>query len=163
MSTKLPIRKIVAAIDLEDELAGGVLSTAQALSERMGANLQIIDIWPQLELEDFPHHALAEAMGEPREMEAHERRAVALSLKAKINAPNAEVKTMSATGPTAATITNFLVESGAELLVIGTHQKGFWKRMFSGSVSEDVAHSAPCPIFMVPPTFSKQMILENDV
>jgi nucleotide-binding universal stress UspA family protein len=37
----------------------------------------------------------------------------------------------------------------ADVLVIGSSSKGWLSRLFSGSVSDYVAHHAPCPIMMI--------------
>jgi nucleotide-binding universal stress UspA family protein len=40
-------------------------------------------------------------------------------------------------------------DHGADLLVIGSGGKGFFKRLFTGSVSDYVVHHAPCPVLVV--------------
>lgn len=37
----------------------------------------------------------------------------------------------------------------ADLIVIGSHGRGFWKRMFLGSVSQTVIQHAPCSVLIV--------------
>lgn len=38
---------------------------------------------------------------------------------------------------------------GADLIVVGSHGYGFWKRAWLGSVSNSVAHHAPCSVLIV--------------
>jgi nucleotide-binding universal stress UspA family protein len=40
-------------------------------------------------------------------------------------------------------------EEHADLVVVGSHGKGAWKRALLGSVSEHVVHRAPCPVMVV--------------
>lgn len=40
---------------------------------------------------------------------------------------------------------------GADLIVIGRRGLGGFKRLLLGSVSESVAHHAPCPLVVIPP------------
>jgi nucleotide-binding universal stress UspA family protein len=43
-----------------------------------------------------------------------------------------------------------LAESwGADLIVVGSHGHGFWGRLALGSVSDAVAHHAPCSVLIV--------------
>jgi len=37
----------------------------------------------------------------------------------------------------------------ADLIVVGSHGRGFWGRMMLGSVSDAVVHSAPCSVLVV--------------
>jgi nucleotide-binding universal stress UspA family protein len=39
---------------------------------------------------------------------------------------------------------------GADLIVVGSHEKGFLERLFRGSVSEEVVRKAPRPVLVVP-------------
>lgn len=38
---------------------------------------------------------------------------------------------------------------GADLIVLGSHGRGFWGRMFLGSVSQSVVQHAPCSVLVV--------------
>jgi len=38
---------------------------------------------------------------------------------------------------------------GADLIIVGSHGRGFWGRMALGSVSDSVVHSAPCSVLVV--------------
>ncbi len=38
---------------------------------------------------------------------------------------------------------------GADLIVVGSHGRGFWGRAFVGSVSDAVIHHAPCSVLVV--------------
>ena len=46
-------------------------------------------------------------------------------------------------------IVRIATEEHADLLVIGAHETGLLKRLFSGSVSDYVVHHAPCPVLVV--------------
>ncbi len=47
------------------------------------------------------------------------------------------------------TICHIAEEMGADLVIVGSHGKGFMKRMVLGSVSTYVTHHAPCPVLVV--------------
>lgn len=40
---------------------------------------------------------------------------------------------------------------GADLIVVGSHGRGFWGRLTLGSVSDAVVHHAPCSVLVVRP------------
>lgn len=40
-------------------------------------------------------------------------------------------------------------EEGVDLVVLGTHQRSRWARLWFGSVSDHVVHHAPCPVLVV--------------
>jgi nucleotide-binding universal stress UspA family protein len=52
-------------------------------------------------------------------------------------------------GPAARTIIEKAEEWNADLIVTGSHGKGFWQRAWLGSVSDRVAHHAPCSVLIV--------------
>lgn len=52
------------------------------------------------------------------------------------------------TGPPARTIVETADEWNADLIVIGSHGRGFWKRVYLGSVSSSVVHNAPCTVLI---------------
>ena len=47
-------------------------------------------------------------------------------------------------------ILNVTDEEGCDLIVLGTHGKGFLKRTFLGSVSNEVLHRAQKPVLLIP-------------
>jgi nucleotide-binding universal stress UspA family protein len=38
---------------------------------------------------------------------------------------------------------------GADMIIVGSHGRGFWGRIALGSVSDSVVHSAPCSVLIV--------------
>ncbi len=38
---------------------------------------------------------------------------------------------------------------GSDVVVVGSHGHGFFKRMVMGSVSQHVLHHSPCPVLLV--------------
>lgn len=51
-----------------------------------------------------------------------------------------------AVGPT---ICAFAAEHGIDLIVVGTHDRSRWSRLWFGSVSQYVVEHAPCPVLVV--------------
>lgn len=52
-------------------------------------------------------------------------------------------------GPPEKQIVELAEEWGADLIVVGSHGRGFWKRAWLGSVSDAVVHRAHCSVLVV--------------
>ncbi len=153
---------IVAAINLDDDLAHGVLETAAALANRDKANLWVVDVWP-----DLPF-ALGAGIANPlsatamtpsaanidADKAARAVRVTELETLVFRSAPGAKAVVLG--GEPAEEITNFARDKQADLLVVGTHQKGNWSAFFDGAPSRDIVRNAPCAIFLVPKAHRKK-------
>lgn len=53
------------------------------------------------------------------------------------------------TGAPGATICEHAAEHDADVIVIGTHDRSFWDRLFDPSVGRYVIDHAPCPVLVV--------------
>jgi nucleotide-binding universal stress UspA family protein len=74
------------------------------------------------------------------------RQAVRLDALAGIDATFA-----ARAGDPARQIVDQAVEGAADLIVMGTHGRGGFDRLLSGSVTEKVLRRAPCPVLTIPP------------
>lgn len=65
--------------------------------------------------------------------------------------PNAQFELTSAIarGSAEQAIVEEAEKWGADLIVIGSHGRGFWERMWLGSVSQAVIQHAPCSVLVV--------------
>lgn len=63
--------------------------------------------------------------------------------------PNAEFSTEVVMGSPNRIIVDTATEWGADLIVVGSHGRGFWGRVMLGSVSDAVLHHAPCSVLVV--------------
>lgn len=52
-------------------------------------------------------------------------------------------------GDAAARICAVAEEESVDLVILGTHDRGSWSRLWFGSVSDRVVHDAPCPVLVV--------------
>lgn len=75
----------------------------------------------------------------------------------RIQAPDARVRVehMLAEGPPVAEILRIAKEENCDLIVMGTHGRGFLGRVVMGSVAEGIVRQAECPVLTVrqPVTF----------
>jgi nucleotide-binding universal stress UspA family protein len=60
-----------------------------------------------------------------------------------------DIETKTIDGNPRVTIIEEAENWGADLIVVGSHGRGFWGRMFLGSVSDAVVKHAPCSVLVV--------------
>ena len=63
--------------------------------------------------------------------------------------PQVNVETEISLGAPDEVLIETAKEWRADLIVIGSHSRGFWERMLVGSISESLVHGAPCSILVV--------------
>jgi nucleotide-binding universal stress UspA family protein len=52
-------------------------------------------------------------------------------------------------GEPGATICRVAADEHADVIIVGSHHAGVLRRILGGSVADDVAHHAPCPVLVV--------------
>lgn len=146
---------IVAAVDTEDDLGRAVLLTAAELAERLGAKLHVVDAWPKLSGIGFPYARRAEI----KELKKHEaeRQERLTKLKEQVAKVALKAIVMAPVGDESDTLLTYLENEKADLLVIGSHQKGPVQNLLSGSISADLIHQANCAVLVVTQPFSESM------
>ena len=73
----------------------------------------------------------------------------ALRRTAAVLGADVEVRLVPDDEVTGAAIVRVAHEMNADVLVIGSSGKGWLSRLFGGSVSDYVAHHAPCPVMLI--------------
>ena len=73
----------------------------------------------------------------------------ALDRTAAVLGTEAEVRLVPDDETTGAALVRVANETNADVLVIGSSNKGWLSRLFGASVSDYVAHHAPCPVMLV--------------
>jgi nucleotide-binding universal stress UspA family protein len=74
----------------------------------------------------------------------------ALDRTAAVLGPDVEVRLFPDNESPGAALVRVANETNADVLVIGSSDKNWFNRHFGGSVSDYVAHHAPCPVMLVP-------------
>lgn len=74
---------------------------------------------------------------------------LANDFREKFSGTKIEISSEVLGGSAARTIVEKAEEWNADLIVLGSHGYGFWKRAWLGSVSDRVAHHAPCSVLIV--------------
>jgi nucleotide-binding universal stress UspA family protein len=73
----------------------------------------------------------------------------ALDRTAAVLGPDVEVRLVPDDESTGAAVVRVAHEMNADVLVIGSSGKNWLSRHFGGSVSDYVAHHAPCPVMLI--------------
>ena len=73
----------------------------------------------------------------------------AASVREHFSGAAIDVSTRVLRGSPAPAIVDEARDWGAELIVVGSHGRGFWARQMIGSVSDAVIHHSPCSVLVV--------------
>lgn len=150
---KFPLRRILAPIDLS-EPGMGALETAMSWGASLGAadnppEIDILHVIPRVfDFADVPLDAatiqaqLAETVATVGERAGVDTRSTTRQEVRWADSPADE-------------ILKFAEESAADLIVMGTHGYGAFKRALIGSVASAVSRAANRPVLMVPPSLWK--------
>ncbi len=69
-------------------------------------------------------------------------------IKKSFPALNLKIESAIKLGAPARVIVDEAKEWNADLIVVGSHGRGFWGRLTLGSVSDAIVHHAPCSVFI---------------
>jgi nucleotide-binding universal stress UspA family protein len=83
------------------------------------------------------------------EQEKKDRILAEHSIREKWSALGPDIKVRVETGDAGERICAVAVEESVDLVVVGSHDVGTLRRVLGGSVSNDVAHHAPCPVLLI--------------
>ncbi|NWG70901.1 MAG: universal stress protein [Parvularculaceae bacterium] len=157
------LKTLVAAIQVHDDLAKAVLLTARSIAS-YDAVIHVVSAWPTVnpvagfgsEIGALAGPLTQEAVAANREArEADER---ALKAFAAGLVPNARVHMLD--GEPGGAVTDYAKKAGADLIIAGSHQKGFWGSLLSGAASRDLVRDAPCGVLLVTKPFADKVLRE---
>jgi nucleotide-binding universal stress UspA family protein len=140
--TPLPVRQVLVAVDLSDA-AGPTIARAEHFARLFDARVHVLHVVEPLPI--IPDTPLQFNDDEVyRRSEEHLERYV----WPRIEYPG--TTTSLRRGTPLATITTEVADRGAEVVVLGSHGKGWVDRMLIGSVTEQVLSALPCTVLVVP-------------
>lgn len=148
----MQFKRIIAAVDVSDDLAPTVLKAAQSLAGRDGAALAAVSVWAPLSTAPLGGDAGASAaVASQAAIEQHRvgRQSCHDRLNELVAKTAPEAETVILDGEAADETTRYAEKTGADLIVTGSHQRGFWGSLLHGSASREVVHDAPCAVFIV--------------
>jgi nucleotide-binding universal stress UspA family protein len=134
--------KICCAVDFSESSRTALLEAAD-LARREGAHLTVLHV------QEDPTGAAGQGVSGPPAGNGGKLPALeALRGEAEWIRDDV-VGTVIVSGPVAASIAQFARETGADLLVLGSHGRTGLQRRALGSVAEAVLRLAPCPVLVV--------------
>ncbi|WP_375203246.1 universal stress protein [Hyphococcus sp.] len=158
----MQFKSIIAAIDIDDDLAEGVIRAADSLAQKDGAKLEVVSVWPLLAAGGAGFSAElggGSAVVNETLMEQHRQgRNESLNLldsMVKRLAPSATPVMLD--GEAADEVAEYAKKQNADLIVTGSHQRKFWGSLFQGSASMELVREAPCAVFLVTKAFAETL------
>lgn len=144
---------IVVATDGSEAAIGAARRSMDLL--RPGTHVTVVTIVPEHEdpMEDaggIEGPGITPEQAERDWQKATTEGQLALDRTASVLGPDAQVRLVADDETTGAAIVRVAHEMEADVLVVGSSGKGALSRLFGGSVSDYVAHHAPCPVMLVP-------------
>ena len=140
--TPLPVRQVLASVDLSDA-AGPTIQQAERFARLFSARLHVVHIVEPLPIiPDTPLQFNDEEVY--RRSEEHLERYI----WPMIEYPDTTTSLRRGTAVDA--ITSEVTDRGAEVVVLGSHGKGWVDRILIGSVTERVLSTLPCSVLVVP-------------
>lgn len=145
--------KILLATDGSEFSRAAVEKCCQLVVKPENTEIRIISVFENIYLATEPFAVSAEYT---QALEAAERKQAAdYTKQAEAHfrecLPNVqfEVTATVARGSADQAIIEEAEKWGADLIVVGSHGRGFWERMWLGSVSQAVIQHAPCSVLVV--------------
>jgi nucleotide-binding universal stress UspA family protein len=138
--------RIVVGVDGSDE-SRAALAWALQQAHTVGARLDVVHVW------HYPWVVTASGAAAAgvglEEYEAEGRRLLADEV-ASLGKAAADLEIHPRLGTGNATHVLLQAADGADLLVVGSRGRGGFSGLLLGSVSQQCAHHAPCPVVIVP-------------
>lgn len=140
-----PPRTILVALALDD-LAADVLDYAVELAACLGAKLHVVHVEPRPVLDpEVPDTLVQSTLSEVAAAARDRLEPVIAAHRAANHLASVTVELGEAVGVILAVADKL----GADLIVIATHGRHGVARLVLGSVAEEVARRAPCPVTLV--------------
>lgn len=145
--------KVVIATDGSDFSTAAVEEFCRLFKEKPDLEIKIVSVFEEdyaLAAEPFAISAeLYREISEAAERQSeHACSAAADLIRDKFIPADPEIEIEVVKGNAEQEIVEIARSWGAEMIVVGSHGRGFWGRML-GSISDAVVHHAPCSVLVV--------------
>ena len=120
------------------------------LAQRLDAPLLVVSVaHPAYPAGSYAGYGYANVVTDLTEAEHTRVHELLADVAERAEAQHVRCTAIEAEGSAVDAICRQASESGAQLIVVGSHGWGAARRLFSGSVSTGLVHSAPCPVLVV--------------
>lgn len=120
------------------------------LAQRLDAPLVVVSVaHTTLPAVGYSGYGYSNVVAELTEAEHKRVKELLATIAATACAAGRPCSTVAADGIVVEEICRVASEHDAQLIVVGSHGWGAARRLFSGSVSTGLVHSAPCPVLVV--------------
>lgn len=150
------IMKILIAVDEDDASHDAVEFAAQFLDDQaevLVVNVARSTITPYGTIgglsATYAGSPMLSADAELRAQEQADQEAERVVSAAERLIKGAKVEGRVEHGDVGPAICQVAADEDADMIVLGTHDRGVWSRLWFGSVSDHVVHNAPCPVLVV--------------
>jgi nucleotide-binding universal stress UspA family protein len=147
------IRNVLVGVD-GSENSDRALDFALDLAEKFGASVTILNVSESLAMSGVPQESFAYPSGSTavlaKDLRAIQNEIISKNVShARAVKPNLAVSSMLKEGDPALEIVNAAKDGGFDVIVVGHRGTGRMRERLLGSISEKVAHNAPCPVVIV--------------
>ena len=143
----IKIANVLVATDF-GAASESALNYGRELARTFGANLHVLHVIENPILWAGPESATVDFMAVQRDLESGARAALDKVVTPE-DRDQLRAVTIVRTGPPALEIVGYANDVGADVIIMGTHGRGFIGHMFMGSVAERVVRIAGCPVLTV--------------
>jgi nucleotide-binding universal stress UspA family protein len=122
------------------------------LAQRLAAPLLVVSVpHAGLPAVGYAGYGYADVVSELTEAEHHRVQKLLAEIETTARAVGISCSPVAADGLVVEEICRIAADRDARLIVVGSHGWGAARRLFSGSVSTGLVHSATCPVLVVRP------------
>ena len=145
----IALKKILVPTDF-GEAADAALNYARALARNFNASVDVLHVAEDVSARMFAGEVYV-AMPQTLQNDVEDAARKQLDERLVDNDPNPLPvrRVVITSNAPAVSIVSYAKETGADLIVMGTHGRGPMAHLFMGSVAERVVRLAPCPVLVV--------------
>jgi nucleotide-binding universal stress UspA family protein len=141
--------RILVSTDGSEFSRAAVEKCCRIIVEPERAAIKIVSVFEVIEPMDI---SISPEFSQELESSAHKKakefaEQAAAQIREKF--PNIDLETQVTLGAPDEILIKTAKEWEADLIVIGSHGRGFWGRMLLGSITDSLVHHAPCSVLVV--------------